>query len=222
MDERWLSVERYFEELFAPPDEALAAALRESASAGLPPHHISATQGKLLMILARAIGARRILEIGTLGGYSTIWLGRALPPDGRLVTLEGVERHAEIARKNIGRAGLAERVEIRVGPALATLPKIAAEERGPFDLVFIDADKSSNPRYLDWSLKLTRPGSLIIADNVVRGGGLIDAASTDPNILGISEFNELLAKNPRLSATALQTVGGKGWDGFAIALVKGG
>lgn len=220
MDERWLSVDRYLEDLFAPPDDALDAALRDSASAGLPPHQVSRLQGKLLMILARSIGARSILEIGTLGGYSTIWLGRALAANGRLVTLEAVARHADIARMNIARAGLADCVEIRVGPALETLPQLAAEKRGPFDLVFIDADKANNPHYLDWSLRLARPGALIIADNVVRGGALIDASSTDPSILGISQFNELLAADPRVSATALQTVGGKGWDGFALAIVN--
>jgi predicted O-methyltransferase YrrM len=222
MQEHWTAVERHFQNLFAPSDAALNAALQASAAAELPPQHVSPLQGKLLMILARAIGARQILEIGTLGGYSTIWLARALPPEGRIVSLEVVPRHAEVARENVERAGLSGQVEIRVGPALASLPRIAAENRGPFDLVFIDADKASNPRYLDWSLQLTRPGSLIIADNVVRGGGLIDAASTDPNILGISEFNERLAKDPRLVATALQTVGGKGWDGFAIAIVAAG
>src|SRR5262245_53508291 len=219
MLDQWIAVEGHFDRLFAPADEALEACLSASAAAGLPPHHVAPLQGKLLMILARAIGAQNVLEIGTLGGYSTIWLGRGLPIDGRITTLEASPRYANVARSNLARAGLAERVELCIGPALETLPKLVAEERGPFDLVFLDADKANNPRYLDWSLRLTRPGSLILADNVVRGGGLIDASSTDPNILGISEFNERLANDPRLVATALQTVGGKGWDGFAIALV---
>jgi predicted O-methyltransferase YrrM len=166
-------------------------------------------------------GAREILEIGTLGGYSTIWLARALPPGGRLVTLELDPAHAEVARANVARAGLAHAVELRVGPALETLPRLAAEGRGPFDLVFLDADKGGYPAYLAWALRLTRRGSLIVADNVVRDGAVIDPASEDPNVLGVRRFLELLAAEPRVSATAVQTVGSKGYDGFAIALVTG-
>jgi len=217
--ERWTAVDRYITDLFVPPDPALAAVLEASAGAGLPPHHVSPNQGKLLQLLARLQGARTILEIGTLGGYSTIWLARALPADGRLITLEADPRHAEVARNNVTRAGLATVVELRLGRALETLPRLLAERCGPFDLIFIDADKPSNPEYLAWALKLSRLGSLIIADNVVRDGVVIDAVSTDPTVQGVRRFNELLAAEPRISATAIQTVGSKGYDGFALALV---
>ncbi len=202
-----------------PPDPALEAALEAAAAAGLPPGEVSATQGKLLELLARVQGARTILELGTLGGYSTIWLARALPSGGRLVTLEADPAYAEVARANFVRAGLAEAVEVRVGPALETLPQLAAEGDGPFDLIFIDADKPSNPEYLEWALALSRPGTLIVADNVVRGGAVLDAGSNDPRVQGIRRFTELLAAEPRLSATAVQTVGVKGYDGFVLALV---
>ena len=221
MQERWTAVDRYLTDLLAPADAALAATLEESARAGLPPIAVSPTEGKLLHLLARVHGAREILEIGTLGGYSTIWLARALPPGGRLVTLELDPAHAEVARANVARAGLADVVEVRVGPALETLPRLAAEGRGPFDLVFLDADKGGYPAYLAWALRLTRRGSLIVADNVVRDGAVIDPASEDPNVLGVRRFLELLAAEPRVSATAVQTVGSKGYDGFAIALVTG-
>lgn len=221
MQERWTAVDRYLTDLLVPADAALAATLEESARAGLPPIAVSPTEGKLLHLLARVHGAREILEIGTLGGYSTIWLARALPPGGRLVTLELDPAHAEVARANVARAGLADVVEVRVGPALETLPRLAAEGRGPFDLVFLDADKGGYPAYLAWALRLTRRGSLIVADNVVRDGAVIDPASEDPNVLGVRRFLELLAAEPRVSATAVQTVGGKGYDGFAIALVTG-
>ena len=221
MQERWTAVDRYLTDLLVPADAALAATLEESARAGLPPIAVSPTEGKLLHLLARVHGAREILEIGTLGGYSTIWLARALPPGGRLVTLELDPAHAEVARANVARAGLAGAVELRVGPALETLPRLAAERRGPFDLVFLDADKGGYPAYLAWALRLTRRGSLIVADNVVRDGAVIDPASDDPNVLGVRRFLELLAAEPRVSATAVQTVGGKGYDGFAIALVTG-
>jgi predicted O-methyltransferase YrrM len=216
---QWTEVDAYFTDLLVEADPALEAALEASDAAGLPPINVAPNQGKLLMLLARIQGARRILEIGTLGGYSTIWLARALPADGRLVTLEADARHAEVARANIARAGLAARVEVRLGPALESLPRLIEEGEGPFDLVFIDADKPSNPQYLAFALQLTRPGSLIIADNVVRGGAVVQATSRDPNVQGVRRFNALLAAEPRLTATALQTVGSKGYDGFAIALV---
>jgi predicted O-methyltransferase YrrM len=216
---QWTAVDRYFSDLFVPPDPALEAALAASDAAGLPPHNVAPNQGKLLLLLAQLQGARRILEIGTLGGYSTIWLARALPAGGRLITLEADAKRLEVARANIARAGLADVVELRHGSALETLPQLAAEGRGPFDLIFIDADKPNNPAYLAWALKLSRRGSLIIADNVVRNGAVIDAASADANVQGVRRFTELLAAEPRVSATAIQTVGSKGYDGFAIALV---
>ncbi|MBA2277491.1 MAG: O-methyltransferase [Chloroflexia bacterium] len=217
--ERWLAVDRYLTDLLIPADPALDAALAASAAAGLPPINVAPNQGRLLELLARVQGARSILEIGTLGGYSTIWLARALPPDGRLVTLESEPKHAEVARANIDRAGLADMVEVRVGPALETLPRLAADGVGPFDLTFIDADKPSTPDYFRWALELSRPGSLIIVDNVVRGGAVIDDGSDDAGIQGVRRFNELLAAEPRVRATAIQTVGSKGYDGVAIALV---
>lgn len=177
--------------------------------------------GKLLWMLARVSGARNVLEIGTLGGYSTIWLARALPQDGRLITLEVDEKYADVARANIARAGLAEVVELRLGRALDTLPQLAAESRGPFDLTFIDADKTRTAEYFAWALALSRPGSLIVVDNVVRGGAVIDPASGDPNVQGIRRFFELASAEPRVTATAIQTVGSKGHDGLAIALVNG-
>ena len=217
--EKWTAVDRYLTDLLAPPDLALGAALKASAAAGLPPINVSPPQGKLLHLLARIQGARNILEIGTLGAYSTIWLARALPADGQLITLESDPRHAEVARENLARAGLASVVELRLGRALETLPQIAAENRGPLDLIFIDADKRSNPEYLQWALRLARPGTLIVADNVVRGGTVADAASNDPSVQGVRRFLELLAAEPRVSATAIQTVGSKGYDGFALAVV---
>ncbi|MDP9293942.1 MAG: O-methyltransferase [Actinomycetota bacterium] len=216
--ERWTAVDRYVTELLVPDDPALETR-RASAAAGLPPHEVSPSQGKLLELLARLQGARTILEIGTLGGYSTIWLARALPADGHLITLEADTGYAEVARANLGRAGLADVVELRAGPALDTLPRLAAEGRGPFDLIFIDADKASNPEYLGWALELSRRGSLIVADNIVREGTVLDADSGDPVVRGVRRFLELLAAEPRVSATAIQTVGAKGHDGFAIALV---
>ncbi|MGH2533442.1 MAG: O-methyltransferase [Thermomicrobiales bacterium] len=218
--ERWTAVDRYLTDLFVPPDPALDAALQSSADAGLPPHNVAPNQGKLLYLLARIHGARSILEIGTLGGYSTIWLARALPPDGRLVTLEANPKHAEVARANIDRAGLVGVADIRLGRALETLARLEAEKTDPFDLIFIDADKPNNPAYLAWSLKLSRPGTLIIADNVVRNGTVLDSTTADPNVQGVRRFNELLAAEPQLNSTAIQTVGSKGYDGFAIALVS--
>ncbi|GCD41167.1 O-methyltransferase [Streptomyces paromomycinus] len=219
--QQWNTVDDYFNSLLAPDDEVLHAALRDSEAAGLPHISVTATQGKLLHLLARTQGARRILEIGTLGGYSTIWLGRALPADGRLISLEANPTHAAVARANLARAGLAERTEVRVAPALDSLAQLVAEHAEPFDLVFIDADKPNNPHYLERALELTRPGSLIIGDNVVRGGDIADGGSTDPSIRGIRRFLELIAENPKLTATAVQTVGSKGYDGFSLARVNG-
>ncbi len=219
--ETWTAVDNYYSHLLVPQDPVLDAALADSDAAGLPTINVAPIQGRLLELLARVRGARSILELGTLGGYSTIWLGRTLLPDGRMVTLEADPRHAEVARANLARAGLADVVEVRVGPALETLPKLAADGVGPFDMVFIDADKVSYPQYLEWSVRLSRPGTLIVADNVVRDGAVIDADSTDPSVRGVRRFNELLAADPRLTATAIQTVGVKGYDGFAVALVNG-
>ncbi|GAA1302856.1 O-methyltransferase [Streptomyces sanglieri] len=218
---RWTEVDDYFNGLLVGPDEALDAAVEASDGAGLPAMQVAANQGKLLNLLARLQGARTVLEIGTLGGYSTIWLARALPEGGKVVTLEADPVYAEVARANIERAGLADVVEIRVGRALDTLPEMAEEGCGPFDVVFIDADKPSNPDYLAWSLKLTRPGSLIVADNVVRDGEVVDGTSDDPKVQGVRRFTELVAAEPTLSATALQTVGSKGYDGLMMALVTG-
>jgi predicted O-methyltransferase YrrM len=215
----WEAVDRYIADALVPSDHALDAAIADSAAAGLPAIAVSPNEGKSLHILARAVGARRILEIGTLGGYSTIWLARALPADGRVVTLEYSQKHAEVARKNIFRAGLSDRVDIRVGAALDTLPKLAKENAGPFDLTFIDADKENNSHYFRWALKLSRLGSLIVIDNVVRDGEVADAKTRDPMILGIRRMNEVIAAEPRVAATAIQTVGARGHDGFAIAVV---
>ncbi len=217
--ERWTAVDGYFTELLVKSDPVLEEALRASAEAELPAISVSPNQGKLLMLLAQMHGAKNILEIGTLGGYSTIWLARGMPKGGRLITLEAEAKHAELARANIARAGLSGVVEVIVGKALDTLPKLAAKGLGPFDLIFIDADKPSNPEYFAWSLKLSRRGSLIIIDNVVRDGKVIDAASDDASIQGVRRMNEMLAAERRVSATAIQTVGSKGYDGFAIALV---
>ncbi|MFE7105530.1 O-methyltransferase [Streptomyces sp. NPDC057575] len=218
---QWTEVDDYFNGLLVGPDEALDAAVEASDGAGLPAIQVAANQGKLLNLLARLQGARTVLEIGTLGGYSTIWLARALPEGGKVVTLEADPAYAEVARANIERARLADVVEIRVGRALDTLPELAAQGYGPFDVVFIDADKPSNPDYLAWSLKLTRPGSLIVADNVVRDGEVVDGGSEDPKVQGVRRFTELVAAEPTLTATALQTVGSKGYDGLMMALVTG-
>jgi predicted O-methyltransferase YrrM len=217
--ELWTAVDRYITDLLVPADAALEAAQSASVAAGLPAIAVAPNQGKLLHLLARIQGARNILEIGTLGGYSTIWLARALPAGGRLVTLEADAKHAEVARSNIARAGLAQVVEVRLGRALDTLPQLAAEGRGPFDFIFIDADKPGIPEYFAWALRLSRVGSVIVVDNVVREGKLADAASTDPNVIGVRRFHELLAAEPRVSATTIQTVGSKGYDGVTVALV---
>lgn len=214
----WSAVDDYFSDRLASEDDALRAAVQASEQAGLPPIQISATQGKLLLLLARAIQARSALEIGTLGGYSTIWLARGLPADGRVVSCELIPKHAEVARGNLRRAGLDARVQIKIGRAVDTLAQlIAAGER--FDLVFIDADKSSYPDYLRAALQLSHPGTLIVADNVVRDGRVIDADSRDPDIRGIRSFIDQLSSAPGLLAVAQQTVGERGHDGFALALV---
>jgi predicted O-methyltransferase YrrM len=212
-------VDALFDRLLIDDDPALTAARDATASAGMPAIEVSPQYGKFLYLLAVASHARRILEIGTLGGYSTIWLARALPANGKLITLESDEKHAEVARGNIARAGLAGQVELRVGLALDTLPKLESEQRGPFDLIFIDADKAGNAQYLTWALALSRAGTLIVADNVVRGGAIVDAGSGDPSVEGVRRFFDLLAAQARVSATAIQTVGEKGYDGFALAVV---
>lgn len=217
--EKWTAVDEYIGGLLAPHDEALDVALGDSAAAGLPAIQVSPPQGKLLHLLARLQGARTVLEVGTLGGYSTIWLGRALPADGRLITLEASPEYAEVARGSIERAGLGDIVELRIGAALDTLPLLEAEGAGPFDLTFIDADKVNTPNYFAWALEHSRPGSLIVADNVVRGGTLVEADSDDPATHAQRSFHEMLAAESRVSATTIQTVGVKGYDGFTIALV---
>jgi predicted O-methyltransferase YrrM len=217
--DRTYDVDAYLSALFVGDDVALDRALERSAAAGLPPIAVSPVQGKFLHLLARVRGARRILEIGTLGGYSTIWLARALPPDGALVTLEIDPEHAAVARENLAAAGLGELVTIEVAPALQTLDRLVASGAQPFDMIFIDADKPNNPSYLRRALELSRPGTLIVLDNVVRGGAVADSRSRDPNVIGTRKALEMMAGDPRLQATALQTVGQKGYDGFALALV---
>ena len=218
-EERWAEVDRYLTDRLVPSDPALDGALRGSAAAGLPAIQVSPPQGKLLQLLARIRGTRRILEIGTLGGYSTIWLARALLPGGRLVTLEANPRHAAVARENLERAGLRDLVDVREGAALGSLPQLAAEGGDSFDLIFIDADKPAYPEYLTWALRLSRRGTIIVADNVVRSGAIADSTDDDPNVEGIRRFHEMLAAESRVSATAIQTVGSKGYDGFALAFV---
>ncbi|HEX4125469.1 MAG TPA: O-methyltransferase [Tepidisphaeraceae bacterium] len=217
--EQWTAVDGYISEVMVKQDSALSAALQSSAENGLPHINVAANQGKLLQLLAQTVGAQRILEIGTLGGYSTIWLARALPAGGKLITLEYESKHAKVAEANIARAGLSGVVEIRVGKALDNLPKLAEEKLGPFDFIFIDADKENIPAYFDWSLKLSRKGTLIVVDNVIRKGAIIDAASTDASIQGVRKFNERVAAEPRVSATTIQTVGSKGYDGLAFVRV---
>ncbi|MET7655514.1 MULTISPECIES: O-methyltransferase [unclassified Streptomyces] len=215
----WDAVDAYFTDHLAPDDEVTTAALRDSEAAGLPHINVTANQGKLLQLLAEIQEARTILEIGTLGGYSTIWLARALPADGRLISLEYDPRYAEVANRNIARAGLDKLVEVRIGPALESLPLLADENPPPFDLVFIDADKVNNAGYLEWALRLTSVGSLIVVDNVVRGGRVVDSDSDSGDVLGTRAAIELIGSHPRLSGTAIQTVGAKGYDGFALARV---
>ena len=215
----WASVDRYLNNTLIPPDPALDAALAANKAANLPAIDVSPSQGKLLQLLAETQRAHRILEIGTLGGYSTINLARALPPNGKLITLELDPKHAKVALANIAHAGLAHAVELRLGPALESLAQLHTEHVEPFDLIFLDANKDGYPLYLTAALKLARPGTLILADNVIRDGEVIDSTSTDPNVQGVRRFLELLAADPRISSTAVQTVGSKGYDGFAIARV---
>jgi len=216
---QWTEVDAFLASLLAGEDEVLAEATAAAQRAGLPPISVSAVQGKLLYLLAKTLGAKRVLEIGTLGGYSAIWMARALPKDGHLVSLEYSPRHAEVASANIARAGLVGIVEIRVGAAAETLPKLAAESNELFDMVFIDADKGGYPGYLDWSLEMTRPGGLIVADNVVRGGAVADGLSRDQNVRGVRSYLQKVAADPRLEGTVMQTVGVKGYDGLSFARV---
>ena len=217
--EKWTAVDSYISSTLLTPDPTLDAALKASTDAGLPAISVSPNQGKLLQLLALTQGAKTILEIGTLGGYSTIWLARALPVSGRLITLEFEPKHAAVAQKNLAQAGVADKVELHVGAALETLPKLAAEKKGPFDFIFIDADKENYPGYWTWALKLSRPGTLIIADNVVRDGALVEPNHTDPRVQAVRKLHELIAAEPRVSATTIQTVGSKGYDGFTLAVV---
>jgi len=217
----WIDVDRYFVDTLNLSDPILDATMTANAAAELPAIDVAPNQGKLLHLFAKLVSARKILEMGTLGGYSTIWLARALPPGGRVVSLEFNPKHANVAKSNIQRAGLSDRVEIRVGAALDSLPIIQEERLGPFDFIFIDADKPNNPGYLEWAIKLSRPGTLIIVDNVVRDGAVADSSSADPTIEGTRRMFELMAGDSRLSSTALQTVGSKGYDGFAMAIVNG-
>jgi predicted O-methyltransferase YrrM len=218
--DRWTEVDEFVGGLLAPHDDALQGAVDRAEAAGLPSIQVSPPQGKLLQMLARMQEARLMLEFGTLGGYSTIWLARALAPGGRLISLEANADYAEVAGASIEAAGLGDRVEIRVGAALETLPKLAAEGAGPFDLTFIDADKVNTPGYFDWALDHSRPGSLIVADNVVRDGSLAEAESDDPATRAQRGFHEALAGEPRVTATTIQTVGSKGYDGFTVVLVN--
>ena len=216
--QRWAQVDDYLVEQLVPQDAALHAALAANQAAGLPAIDVAPNQGKLLQLFARMVGAKRILEIGTLGGYSTIWLARALPEEGQLITLEYEAHHADIAAKNIRRAGLESKVSIRVGAALDTLPTLAGD--APFDMVFIDADKRNNPAYLEWAIAYSRPGTLIIGDNVIRHGRVADGDTSDWNLQGVRDFLSMMGSDPRLDASAIQTVGAKGWDGFSLALVR--
>jgi predicted O-methyltransferase YrrM len=218
--EQWDAVDAYLADRLIAPDQALDEVLAANKAAGLPAIDVSPLQGKLLHLLARLIGARRILEIGTLGGYSTIWLARALPEEGLVVTMEANPRHAAVARANFARVGLETRIDLRVGPALEALPVLESQGVGPFDLIFIDADKTNNPNYLAWAIRLGRPGSVIVVDNVVREGAVLTPDNADPSVQGTRKLFDLLASEPRLSATAIQTVGGKGWDGFALAVLE--
>jgi predicted O-methyltransferase YrrM len=219
MSDQWRAVESYLTDHLVPNDPILETALAESEAGGLPNIAVAPNEGKFLHILAKTIGAKKILEIGTLGGYSTIWLSRALPEDGKLITLEFEPKHAEVAKRNLERAGMGSKVEVRVGRAIESLPIVAEEGHGPFDFVFIDADKPSNPDYFAWALKLTRPGSLIVVDNVVRNGRITDEASEDAGVQGVQKLLDVLNAEERVISTALQTVGSKGYDGFSISLV---
>ena len=219
MQDIWSEVDRYFGDQLAPSDQALDAALKTNEEEGLPAIDVTWFLGKFLDLLVRIARARRVLEIGTLGGYSTIWMARALPESGQIVSLELDPHHAEVARTNLRKAGVLDKVDLRVGRASESLADLDAGDAEPFDLIFIDADKSGYPEYLDWSLKLSRPGTVIVADNVVRDGKVVQSENPDPDIKGVRRFTELVAAEPRLSATVLQTVGSKGYDGFAVAVV---
>ena len=218
--ELWTAVDSYIKEKLIPADAVLTATQQNGVDAGLPPIAVSPTQGKLLHLLARMCGAKNMLEIGTLAGYSTIWMARALPAGGKVITLEMDAKHAEVSRKNFAMAGLANVIEVRLGSALELLPKLLEEQCALFDLIFIDADKKNIPAYLDWSLKLSRPGTVIVVDNIIRDGKVIDASSKDPDIQGVRQFNDLLVTDKRVSATEIQTVGEKGYDGFALLVVN--
>jgi predicted O-methyltransferase YrrM len=220
-EDTWVAVENYLDGLLIPADPVLDEVVKASADAGLPDIAVTPSQGKMLQLLARMVGARKILEIGTLGGYSTIWLARALSKDGMVMTLEADRKHFEVAQENIQRAGLEKRVQRRLGRALHVMPKIEAEGVGPFDLVFIDADKENTAEYFAWAVRLSRPGSAIVVDNVIRDGEVVDEETKDPRVLGIRRFNEALARDSRVSATTIQTVGSKGYDGFTLAVVLG-
>lgn len=214
--DKWAQVDAWFSEKLAPEDSDLKYALANNSDQGLPTHDVSSLQGKMLAIFMQMSRAVRVLEIGTLGGYSTIWMAKALPPHGSITTIEFNEHHAEVASQNLNKAGLAERVTLHRGAALGVLPTLDA----PFDLIFIDADKVNNPHYLEWAIRLSKPGTVIIGDNTVRGGNVIDSSSEDPNVIGLRKFVEMISEDERLEATAVQTVGEKGWDGFVIAIVK--
>ena len=218
--ELWTRVDEYVTSTVVLPDDALEAALAATAAAGMPPIAVSAPQGKLLALLAGIVGAKKILEIGTLGGYSTIWMARALPRDGNLISLEVDPRHAEVARKNIAAAGLDHVAEVLLGAALDTLPELEQQGAGPFDLSFVDADKVNIPAYFDWCVKLSRPGAVIVIDNVIRNGAVADSSSGDPAVEGVRKLNRMLAGDGRVSATTIQTVGAKGYDGFTLAVVR--
>ena len=221
MSKVWDKVDDYYAKAFDASDPVMAKVLVASKKAGLPDIQVSPLQGRLLMMLAQSVGAKRILEVGTLGGYSTIWMARALPSDGALVTLEYELLHAKVASANIAMAGFSDKVQVRHGAAADSMAELVKEKTAPFDFVFIDADKLGYPAYLEWSLKLTRPGSLIVADNMVRNGKVADAQSRDAAVQGARKFNALVSKNPKLEATAVQTVGSKGYDGFVLARVTG-
>ncbi|MGL3998544.1 O-methyltransferase [Pantoea eucalypti] len=214
--DKWAQVDAWFSEKLAPEDSDLKYTLANNSDQGLPTHDVSSLQGKMLAIFMQMSRAVRVLEIGTLGGYSTIWMAKALPPHGSITTIEFNEHHAEVASQNINKAGLAERVTLHRGAALEVLPTLDA----PFDLIFIDADKVNNPQYLEWAIRLSKPGTVIVGDNTVRGGNVIDSTSEDPNVLGLRKFVGMISEDERLEATAVQTVGEKGWDGFVIAIVK--
>ncbi|WNK69067.1 O-methyltransferase (plasmid) [Pantoea agglomerans] len=214
--DKWAQVDAWFSEKLAPENSDLKYALANNSDQGLPTHDVSSLQGKMLAIFMQMSRAVRVLEIGTLGGYSTIWMAKALPPHGSITTIEFNEHHAEVASQNLNKAGLAERVTLHRGAALGVLPTLDA----PFDLIFIDADKVNNPHYLEWAIRLSKPGTVIVGDNTVRGGNVIDSSSEDPNVIGLRKFVEMISEDERLEATAVQTVGEKGWDGFVIAIVK--